>query len=290
MFRQRKKQTFAEGTFIATKPRVLAIIQLCLAFTAFLLLAGKPFMTDHYQIKSEMLIYEYVMGKQNNNQAELFHSLPNETQDKIHTQYETLLKKASTGFLGKIQKSCDIIFFEAPSFERTWIFFGVLIPILLLKKVEGARHAIWILPLITLAYLINNHLHGIDRQSELDKLFPSEHFLETRYLKIPINSLAIAEQQKAILKTWQLYLVEFYTKEIPSEKREIFHTQVLKGDFAFNLERLEKSFLDKADKKDEDKIPPALAGLYLTWNCLLAASTLEFKMRKTLKEIQNINW
>jgi hypothetical protein len=283
MFRKRIKKTFPPDTFIATKPRVLCIIQLCIAFTAFLLIAAKPFMTEHYQTKSEMLLFEYVMGKQDSTRAELFKSLPIEKKDLIYSKYAPLVKKASTTFREKIIKSVDIILFEIPGFERAWIFFGILIPILLLKKVEGATQVIWLLPLITCCFVINNHFYGVNFHRESDKLFPSEEFLEANYIKTSLKSLTIFEQQKELLKAWQLFLVKNYSHYALIEGEITLQQQILRGDFFFNLARLEQSFLENERKLGEEKIPVGLGCVYILWNFLFAMSSLNLKKKKVLR-------
>lgn len=284
MFHKRKKIIFPEGTFIPTKARVLSIIQLCLGFTALLFAASEPFMGQHFTIKSKILIYDYVMGKNHVPRANLFNELSAENREEIIQNYQNLKNKLSTSFLDKIQESLNVLFFKTSSFERAWILFAIIIPILLLKKVEGSREAAWILPLIVTAYCISNELKlSSPHISDEAKLFPKEEFLVSRYLKKNINTLGLAAQQEELLKGWHLYLVEYYANEIASRNLNEFQNQIEKGEFAFNLARIEKS--SSATSNVLKKQPLFLMMIYFVWNLLFALGVSTFSVFNRLKKV-----
>lgn len=272
MFHKRKKQIFPEGTFIPTKPRILSIIQLCLGFTALLFAAAEPFMGEHFNFKSQILLHDYVMGKNSEAQALLFDKLPNEKKAAVTLSYERLKEAANTSFLDKLNNSFDLVLFKSSIFERSWIFFAIIIPILLLKKVDGATHAVWILPLIVTAYFISNEVKGKRVEvSEETKLFPKEELLVDRYLKKNIHALSFSDQQKELLNAWRLYLIEDFAGEVPSVNSKEFQAQVNKGEFAFNLARIERLPLPFTPKDNFKKQPWFVMIAYLIWNILFAA-------------------
>ena len=59
---RRRKKTFPPGTFIPTPQRLMAIAQLCIAFSLLLWYAMQPFMGEYFDLRSRMLLYEYAMG------------------------------------------------------------------------------------------------------------------------------------------------------------------------------------------------------------------------------------
>ncbi len=285
MFRKRKKKIFPEGTFIPTMPRILSIIQLCLGFTALLFAASEPFMGEHFNFKSQILLHDYVMGKNNAAQAQLFDELPEEKKSSVVLSYKRLKEASNISFLNKLKNSFDIIFFKSSIFERSWILFAIIIPVLLLKKVEGATSAAWILPLIVTAYFISNEIKGKKIEvSEEIKLFPKEELLVDRYIKKNINALSFKDQQKELLNAWELYLIEDFAYETPSTHSNEFQKQVLKGEFAFNLARIERLPLPFSSKEDLKKQPWFLMIIYLVWNSLFAALISIGKYRPKLRQ------
>ncbi len=287
MFRKRIKKTFPEGTFIPTNQRVMAIIQLCLALTALLFLASKPFMQDHFALKSDSLVYDYVLGKNNEQRLEYFHQLQEPTKETILLKYKILLNAFNVPFHEKLQSSIYTIFFKSSIYERAWILFGIVIPIMLLKKREGAKHAAWILPLIVVAFLISNANLKNQTLSEEMKLYPSEDMLVTNYLNAPLSNYSYEEQQKLLLKAWHSYLVENYTKEIPATNQNVFKNQVAKGEHAFHAAKLLK-MPESRTQKTNDKQSTFLMTAYLLWNLLFAyiSSTRSKYKKEPLQKIQ----
>lgn len=277
MFHEKVKKQFPEGTFLPLRQRVLSIIQLCLGFTALLYVLSTPFMGEHFTLKSKGLIYDYVINNS------YFEDLPLAKKEQVLNDYSSLKKAASLSFIENLRNSFDLLFFKIPIYERIWILFALIIPILLLKKVEGAKEAAWIFPLIALAFLINNH-NSYPTPSHKKQLFPKEEVLIDRYLKKSISNLTIGEQQKELTKAWQFYLVEEYAKEDRSEDPIIFKAQVAKGEFAFNLSRLGNSKKASGHQKQ----PLFLLIVYLVWNLFFAigASKHRCKTRPLLKNPQ----
>ncbi len=286
MFKKRIKKNFPEGTFIPKFPRILSIIQLCLAFTAFLFAAGSPFLTHHFDIKSKILLYDYVLGKTDPTSKAHFNELDEYQKDRLIAGYEELNKEASSSFFKKVEQSLNLILIKMSAFERAWILFAIVIPIMLLKKVEGAKQAVWILPLIALAYLCNNQTLEAPKISEEAMLYPEEDWLAMKYLNTTIGEFPVLEQQSQLLKAWHHYLIDYYTKEKPSTDPDIFHKQRVKGEFRFHLVRIEKfKILEENEGFAQKKQPLFLMLAYCVWNIFFAMVTCEAFILKNKKQL-----
>ncbi len=59
---------------------------------------------------------------------------------------------------------------------------------MLLLRIEGAVNAAWVLPLVALAYGIDNRLTGVENGSAADIApFPSDQYIESHYLEKPLH-------------------------------------------------------------------------------------------------------
>ena len=167
----------------------------------------------------------------------------------------------------------SILALQIPPFELAWIAFSIIIPLLLLLRIEGALHAVWLLPLIVLIYGIDNRLNGTPLKiSEESKLFPSEDKLVQEYMTEPLSP-SIFEQQKQLLGAWKKYLVTEWALEKPSPDEKQFDLQVEKGEHAFTIERLDKLPKDRLIDDDalfRKKEPIFLLSLYFLWNLFFA--------------------
>lgn len=238
-------------------------------------------MGELFSHKSQILLYHQVMGssalvhsvdqdrlKRN---AERFATLPQAQQSRFIAQHDQLQTEANRSFGEKTWQSVHILAIELPALERAWIVFSVVIALLLLLRIEGAVQAVWLLPLIVALYAYDNYQYAptpAPRASDL--LFPSEAYLIEHYLKQPLSS-RIAEQHDQLLKGWQLYLIAEWLQETPASDPEQFAFQVERGQFAFDVARLELSTSDqKVTSSLYKKEPPLLLVGYLIWNLFLA--------------------
>lgn len=281
MFRRRQKRNFPPGTFIPTPARICAIIQLCIAFSLILWDLSEPFTGELFRQKSKALLYEEVMGiapaeNPSQEQRELsernalrFQRMPEEKRAHIIEGYKKLKIEKTTSFLNKFQRAVASLFFEIPLFERAWLLFSIILPILLLKRTEGASAALWILPLLTFCYSVDNQMHGKPYESQEAQLFPSEKKIIEEYLETPL-SRDIFEQQEQLKEGWQLYLIREWTGQEPSNSLPEFKQQVEQGSFAFTVERMEKRLLDDSKASPFQKKNPLLLFLYLFWNLSFA--------------------
>lgn len=271
MFRKRTKKEYPPGTFIPTPARIVAILQLCLAFTLLAWHGSLPFMGELFSTKAKLLVYQHVMGKKIEGHATRFAELPKKQRDQILRDYDILQRRLEVGFMEKIGRAVEGIW-HLPLFEKTWILFAVLIPILLLKRIDGAQQIVWILPVLALAYAAENRWQGKPHDLTLEeKLFPTEAVLLRDYLNEPLAT-TLAAQQQQLERGWKLYLVREWAKELPSDN---FPQQVEKGDFVFNLARLEAIQKQPVIHTREQESYFWLA-LYIFWNLSFALVVRNF--------------
>lgn len=290
MFSKRKKIEFPPGTFIPTPARVMAILQLCIAFTVIISSMGYPFMGELFANKSRLLLYHTVMGgnisttlnsdtpraqqyrQYLERNAERFEKLPFKQKSEIIQQHSALLANSHPSFLTKLGRSFHILAFELPALEQAWLLLSIIIPILVLKRVEGAARAAWLLPLLVLAYAIDNRWHSVNGDNpEEAKLFPSEQIIVQDYLKTPLSN-NILEQEGQLRQGWKLYLIKEWAKEVPSQDKELFEKQAEEGEYAFDVARLEANSKDKLLELTPFQKQESLTLLfcYLLWNVSLA--------------------
>ncbi len=267
MFRKREKKIFPPGTFIATPARLVAIVHLCLAFSLFLWIASQPFMGDLFAVKSELVLYEAVVEKQ-----ELMEKLSSDDNLLVSQRYENLKGKLQISFAVKWMMMLRLLIVQMPAWEQAWLFFSFVIPLLLLLRIEGAIQVCWLVPLITAGYCLNNQLNVPELQNHSDRaLFPSEKYIVQRYLDGRLEG-GILDQQNQLKKGWESYLIMEWANELPAEDNSIRGDQVVKGEFAFNIARI------KVRKNEKilavDKVPQRqsvmILGFYLLWNIFFA--------------------
>jgi hypothetical protein len=283
--KRRQKKVYPPGTFIPTPARICAIIQLCLVFTVILWNAAQPFAGDLFNQKSRALLYQDVMGislgselsperqERLQRNSERFEKLSFNQQQGLIKEYEAVQKEIQRPFLSKLKRAFHYLFYEIPPFEQAWIVLSLLIPIMLLKKVEGAHAAIWLLPLVTLCYAVDNRLNSSPPiQSAEAALFPSESLLVADYLKEPLSE-NVFEQPEQLMQAWKLYLVKEWTKDTLNKQAE-------DGEFAFNLARIKARHIDQSKQSKIHgfpKEPLGILALYFFWNLFFAYTV--FKTR-----------
>jgi hypothetical protein len=268
MFRKRVKKEFPPGTFIPTPARFAAILQLCLAFTVLFWNMSQPFLEELFAVKSRLGIYQHVMGKKSSEHELRFAALPTRTQDEIHKQYHQIQTELDKSFLSKLAKSVKILFWGIPPYEQAWLSLSILIPIFLLKKVEGAKHIVWLLPLLTVAYSIDNRWYGIPHNRAIADFYPKEEVLVNDYIREPLDT-NLFKQHEQLKRGWELYLVDKWAHEDPKQDSGLFAEQVSRGGFNFHLTLLKQIYLDwktqSSQKIQKQKAVLTLA-FYLFWN------------------------
>lgn len=281
----------SSNIFIPIPARVVAILQLCIAFTMILSNMGYPFMGELFANRSAQLIFDTVIGvnsekvaaasdspralqynRYQQRNAARFSQLSEAQKSYILEQYDALQAKNRASFFSKLKRSIHILIFEISPWEQAWLLLSIVVCILILMRVEGAVQAIWLLPLLASVYAIDNRLHGADvGMTHEASLFPSEQVIIENYLNEPLSG-GITEQEEQLRKGWQLYLVREWAKVEPSQTVNIFEEQVEIGEFAFDLARLDAQIKDRNVEASpfRRKESVSLLALYLLWNLFLA--------------------
>lgn len=285
----RKRRTFPTGTFINTKARLLAIIQLSLAFTLICWNLSLPFMGELFDYKKRASIYHTVMGEtkflklQDKDppsalhekllrHRERFQHLPKKERRLILKQYEQLQKKQNQSWLYKSWLGMKQLLWEQPTFQMAWLCLSIIIPIMLLLKIESARQAVWLLPIVAAIYACDHLSFAAPRKMSPDEqLFPTEKTLVDTYLKKPLTA-DIFEQQAQLKRGWQLYLIDQWTGEAPSTDEALFQQQAEEGEFAFHLERLKQLPQNEKSNTPQEREPLLLLLVYIAWNLFFALS------------------
>ncbi|MEM1282960.1 MAG: hypothetical protein AAGG81_05345 [Chlamydiota bacterium] len=261
MFKKpKKKRHFPPGTFIPTKARVLAILQLCIAFSVICYNLGAPFLGEVFEVREQQSLYQSIMNHH------LFHELSATKQDEVIESYQELMAFGHRSFGVKLSEALRVFFMDMPPFKLAWVFLSVIVPIMLLKKVEGAKLAVWMIPLVTILYAIDSFLFYPSKPiSNEQQLFPIEDYLVDHYLQKPLSP-TINEQKKELKEAWDRYLVTEWAGE-SKEGKDL----VSQGAFAFNMARLEAREEDQRVLPHyEWKQPFLKLFLYLSWNFYFA--------------------
>lgn len=249
--------------------RVLAIVQLCLAFSLTLWVLAGPFTGDYFATRSSLLYFQMVTGHGHpslsadalTRHAVRFSQLDPTRQQTILNAYRQLEKQIERSFLQKIGEAFRHLFFELSLFTQGWIFFSILLPLLLLYRVEGVESALWILPLLTLCFAIEARLSS--RSSSDQELLPTE-------------SALLQNRELDLKEAWKQYLIREWANETPSLDPKTYAEQVEAGEHAFVLTRLENQLNTPSTSKNRPEQPLPLLALYLLWN-------LYFALRLTLQ-------
>lgn len=258
MFRKRVKKPVPPGTFLPTSARVVAIVHLCMAFTLILWFASQPFMGRYFAVKSRMSLFEAVFKN------ELFQEIPVYQQLELRDRYLVLQEELDISFWKKCYQSLRVVFVEIPVYEQGWLLLSVILPIYLLKRREGSWQAAWLLPILCLAFCVDNRLNEGQRVlSSEEKLFPSEEKIVAEYLSKPLST-SILEQRKQLLEGWNRYLVKEW-----AEQEDVTDAAIRKGEFLFNVARADKSELPESMIVTKPLSFFVLA-LYLFWNVYFA--------------------
>lgn len=260
---------------ISTFSRLLIILQLCFGFSMALYFLGYPFTGKLFKAKSDLLLIESVLGQKNILftidpekaaalqpksliQQGLFQSLPENKRLKImnlHGQIQDSLQKPFS------EQSVDgfWLLMSLPKLELLWTLIAIVIPILLLLRNPKALPFVWLFPLIALGYAWNNQTHG---HSALQSIFPKES--------------SVMDQKNASKKEWEngwnSYLIREWAKEEPSANPAVFEGQAVKGEFFFNLARIDHLSDDLASSFWERRSLLILL-LYIIWNTYFAYHT-----------------
>lgn len=234
-------------------------------------------MGEYFSIRSRLLIYEYAMGTSsfasfNKQTGDLykkwFSDLSEGKKTQITQAYQELDKQIKRPPLTKMQDAVLNVASQVPLFEIGWLLMGMVIPIMLLRQIESAKQAVWLLPLLTFCFGIDNQYGGKPSYIPPDyALFPEEKELQIAYTEKPIKGNP-DKQKEALEKGWQNYLIANWAGHSAStdHKEE-------RANFNFTIERLlllsQEGKADWLSAFNQKKHPAALLS-YLCWNLFFA--------------------
>lgn len=250
MFKDPKKQKkIPQDAFIRAPLRIMAIIQLCLAFSLLFWNLGNPFMKEAFQSKKQSSLYQSIIDRETSIEKRTLHEQKNKELQAL-----------------SLTKS-----FKTHPFEMAWIALSIVISIMLLKKNPNATKALWLLPLITGAYVTDNLYYGIESKTSKENLiFPSEEEI----LSEPLSS-NILDQKRQLEEGWHRYLVKHWANEdlLVEENLE-------KGKHAFNIARFDAFVEDQFEALNNPKTirqPIFILLAYFLWNLLFAIAANSIK-------------
>lgn len=274
--------------------RFLVIIQLCLAFSLVLWYVFQPFMGEYFSLRSRLLLYEYVFGNSEifKNQADKesklernaqrYQQLKSSQKETIEKDYQALQNYSQRPALTKIQDGINLLFRYIPPFQLAWLFFVIIIGIMLLLQKPAAKQAAWILPLIALAYLVDNRMNGHSPALQADaSLFPSENQLIAEYL--PANTSKNNVQRHELQEGWNQYLLANWTTNATESKKE---TALEEAEFNFTIARLmliRQMAPNYWLSSFNEKSGYGVLGMYVAWNFYFAWKMNQSRKRKLFR-------
>lgn len=258
----------------------MAILQLCIAFTVICTNIGSPFLDELFVIKEQKLLHEAVLD------SDHYKSLDSATTKSLEEEYAALIEKGRRPFLHKIGDSVKRISIDMPPFKLAWLTLSLIVPIMLLKKREGAKQALWLLPIVTLFYTLDNQLfYPTPPISREVALFPTEELLVERYLNAPLST-SLIEQQQQLKGAWNSYLVDKWSDDAPPSDPADYHKQLSRAHFTFTVARLEARKFDKKNQpRYEWRQSPYLLAIYTLWNLAFALCAALFLKEKKLAKV-----
>lgn len=250
------------------KAKVYCILQLCVVFTVLCGYLAYPFLGEVFSFKKLEAPYLFLRGENNLNRFEM---LSSEEKEKLALGESNLKTRLNRPYFQKL-KDALYIFIEVSPLKTVWILLGVILPLLILLQIRGAISAIWLLPVIAVAFAFENITWGVPQQEDPDeKLFPSEKYLIQNYLdgKFP---LSVLEEKTALEKGFKKYL-----------KAEWGNGNNDDGAFNFILARIQArekvNYLQKTDWRQKE--PLIFLLIFVAWNFLIAWRVAKIKLTET---------
>lgn len=238
--------------FIRTSARVMAILQLCVAFSTLLWIMSGPFLGEYVRNKSSILLFQAVMGNPDvsgrpERDGQRFLQLSEQRRAGIERAFANLEEHMLRSFSSKCRDAFRILLFEISPLTQIWLILSISLPIMLLRRSEGAIPAIWLIPMVALAFACDNHWNGKLPDLREAALFPTEEQLGA---------------SRDLSDAWQHYLVD----EWGDKSEETFSQQLEAGEHAFRTAWLEIQ-LQTTPLGHNARRSPFVLALYVLWNC-----------------------
>lgn len=252
--------------------KVLVILQLCLVFMLLSWYALYPFMGELYHfrlrlflthtVQGKMELLDYVPPKKTDsiqrklafNQAS-FQKLPAYQQVEIEKDARHYQAKLQTSWIDKIWSSFDIFLWRLPLIKKSWMIFTLLICLALLYELPGSAACVWLLPFLSLCYLLDNHFLASRNEPPDAYLFPTEE--------------RIMKENLSFQEGWENYLISHWS----SKSYALREDQLCDAEFHFNLARLQALREDPSYQtatRFGSREPLSFLILYFAWNLFFA--------------------
>lgn len=240
--------------------RIICILQLCLAFTTLLWVLGSPFTDELYKNRKALSSIEWLTDEGVNEYA----TLTSQQKTKLEEIRSGALEGMQEPFLQKLGQSIESLFRGTPISKLAWLVLAFLLPIFVMKQVDGARELFWLFPLLAILYIWQ-----VAPMKSGESLIPDESYLEHHYLSAPISG-TVAQQREQLEEAWENYIIAEWSKS-GETKDEKFSN----GMYHFVFESTVKEW-------EAPPLKPGLitVGSYLIWNLIAA---LGVSMRKKVK-------
>lgn len=246
-----KKSEPVDGSLapdISKWARTACILHLCIAFSVLFWILGAPFTEALYLNKKASKELEWLTIEH----EELYNTLPQSDQKLISSFQKKISLESNESFQRKMAKSVESFFLGMPVSKLLWLFLSILLPVLVMKQIDGARESFWLLPLLTAVYA----WQMMPIQST-PSIYPTETYLEKKYLKGPLSG-SIEEQRDMLELAWKSYIIEEWT-QAPKDSSD--GEKFANGMYHFIAQ---KTLLEM--NQPPQKPGPWTLGAYLMWN------------------------
>lgn len=270
--------------------RFLAILQLCLCFTAFLYYLCSPFLLTRYENRKSLSELEYVMGVNEGmfqNKADEFKgalsqnqdyflSLPEDSRAQLESKrVEILREDAEFSFFQKLYSLFRELFIEGFPFRQTFLAAGFI----------GALFILLDHPLVFLFLFIGTaapiiELSTLTKTSKIEVL-PTEEFLISHYIDKNFNQEPILSQMKLLQEALDRFFGETFGNSSFFKKEGNFQEQVARGKWLYQTEKL----LSKLESPQESKSGRTL----LIFESLLGMIILTFAFSSKIAYLMKTN-
>jgi hypothetical protein len=187
---------------ISKTARIACILQLCVAFSVLLWILGAPFTEALYENKKTLTELEWITIEH----SEMFKNLPQERQEQIIAIQQRAQQGLQETFRQKIVKSVEGLFLGIPVSKIIWLILALILPIMVMKQVEGSREVFWLLPILAIVYTWQMLPLQIPTS-----IYPTESYLESKYMSAPLSG-SIDMQKNNLELAWKAYIVAEWSK------------------------------------------------------------------------------
>lgn len=236
---------------IPKRIRIFCIIQLCIAFSVLLWILCSPFTESLYESKKTLSTIRWLVD----DQSEYFDQTAPEVKNQIFKLEAAASRSMQESFLNKSKQSIENLFLGIPISKLLWLLLALLLPILVLKQVDGARELFWLFPVLAVFYALQNF-----PATAPEPIYPSESYLENRYLESPITG-SIEQQKNLLEQAWKKFIVTEWSKESVSASDE---EKFVNGLYHFILNKTLQ------ESSGPSKPGPWTLACYFIWNLTAA--------------------